>query len=352
MTEFLAKTFYYNTVQEWAISLFIILGGVILARAIYWIFGNVAKKVASRTTTRLDDILIDMLEEPIVLAMVILGMWVGFDRLSFPEGFVNWSHRVFHVLIAINITWLIARTVDALISEYVVPIAQRTDNTLDDQIILVAKKGVIWIIWILGVIVALNNAGYNVTALLTGLGIGGLAMAMAAKDTVANIFGGITIFVDKPFKLGQRIEVSGFDGFVEDIGIRSTRIRTLAGRLVIIPNHKFSDQIVENITVEPTRRVVLKLGLTYGTASERMEEAIGHLKQVTIDCEGVQDESITAFTEFADFSLIITHIYYIKKEYNVFETTNEMNLRILKTFNQNGLEFAFPTRTVYTKAIG
>jgi MscS family membrane protein len=349
MTEFFAKTFYYNTVQQWSISFLIILGGVVLARTVYWIFGNVAKKVASKTSTRLDDILIDMLEEPIVLALVILSMWIGFDRLYFPEGFVIWSHKVFHVLIAINITWLFVRTVDALITEYVVPIAQRTDNTLDDQIILVAKKGLIWIIWILGVIVALNNAGYNVTALLTGLGIGGLALAMAAKDTVANIFGGITIFVDKPFRLGQRIEVGGFDGFVEDIGIRSTRIRTLAGRLVIIPNHKFSDQIVENITVEPTRRVILKVGLTYSTSSARIEEAISHLKKIAVDCEGVQDESISAFTEFADFSLVITYIYYIKKEYNIFETMNEMNLRVLKTFNEHGLEFAFPTRTVYTK---
>lgn len=351
MTEFLAKTFYFNTVQQWTISLLIILLGVILARAVYWIFGNVAKKVATRTSTRFDDILIDMLEEPIILALVILSMWIGFDRLSFPEGFTIWSHKVFHILIAINITWLIVRTVDALISEYIVPIAQRTSNSLDDQIILIAKKGVIWIIWILGVIVALNNAGYNVTALLTGLGIGGLALAMAAKDTVANIFGGITIFVDKPFKIGQRIEVSGFDGFVEEVGIRSTRIRTLAGRLVIIPNHKFSDQIVENVTLEPTRRVILKLGLTYNTSSTRIEEAIGYLKQIALDCGGVEDLSISAFTEFADFSLVVTYIYYIKKESDIFETTNEMNLRILKKFNEQELEFAFPTRTVYTQGI-
>lgn len=106
-------------------------------------------------------------------------------------------------------------------------------------------------------IVALNNAGYDVGALIAGLGIGGLALAMAARDTVSNVFGGFTIFTDRPFTLNDRIKVSGFDGTVDEIGIRSTRLRTLAGTLVTIPNSTFSESAVENVSAEPSRKVVM-----------------------------------------------------------------------------------------------
>ena len=137
---------------------------------------------------------------------------------------------------------------------------------MDDQLLPVVRKGLRATIWILGILVALNNAGYNVGALLAGLGIGGLALAMAAKDTVANIFGGVTIFTDKPFKINERIKLGGFDGTITEIGIRSTRLKTLEGRVVTIPNAKFTGGMVENVSMEPSRKVVLNLGLVYDTA--------------------------------------------------------------------------------------
>ena len=134
---------------------------------------------------------------------------------------------------------------------------EESDNTLDDQLLPIVRKGTKFSLWAVGIIVALNNAGYDVGALIAGLGIGGLALAMAARDTVSNVFGGFTIFTDRPFTLNDRIKVSGFDGTVDEIGIRSTRLRTLAGTLVTIPNSTFSGSAVENSSAEPSRGVVM-----------------------------------------------------------------------------------------------
>ena len=138
-----------------------------------------------------------------------------------------------------------------------------------NQIGPILRKTVRSVVWILGVITAMNNAGFDVGALLAGVGIGGLAMAMAAKDFVANIFGGVTVFVDKPFKVGDRIVVDGIDGTVQEIGIRSSRLITLQGRMVTIPNNSFTNSPVENITAEPSRKVSVTLGLTYDTSPEK-----------------------------------------------------------------------------------
>ncbi|MCB0410493.1 MAG: mechanosensitive ion channel, partial [Flavobacteriales bacterium] len=230
MKEFLAKEFYHNTVGDWFISLLIILGAVIVGKILYWFFGKVVKQLTSKTKTRLDDILVDMIEEPIVLAITIAGLWVGLHRLEFTDWWQIWMGKIYHILLAINITWFIARLVDAIIEEYVVPLTEKTESDLDDQILPIVKKGLRSVIWILGVIVALNNAGYDVGALIAGLGIGGLALAMAAKDSVSNIFGGIMVFTDKPFKVGDRIKIGGYDGVITEIGIRTSRLRTLEGR--------------------------------------------------------------------------------------------------------------------------
>lgn len=349
MKEFFAKTFYYNTVGDWAISLAIIVGAVVAGKILYWIFGNIFKKLTAKTKTKIDDIIVDMIEEPVVLALTIAGLWYGLHRLHFPEGWYVWMGKVYHILIAINITWLIARLIDAIIEEYIVPLTEKTESDLDDQILPVVRKSLKVAIWILGIIVALNNAGYDVGALIAGLGIGGLALAMAAKDSVSNIFGGVMIFTDKPFKVGDRIKINGYDGTIEEVGLRTSRMRTLEGRLVTIPNSQFTGNMVENVTLEPTRKVVLNLGLIYDTTPEQMQQAIDILKQIGAANTNIEDNYLVSFNAFGDFALGILFIYYIKKESDILDTQTEMNLAILTQFNANGLEMAFPTQTIYHK---
>ncbi len=347
--EFLEKTFYYNTIFNWLISAVIIVGAIVIAKILFWLINKIVKKATAKTKSKLDDLLVDMLEEPVVFGLGILGFWFAFARLDFPISFISVINKAFLFLLIINITWMIARTINALIEVYLVPMTEKTENDLDDQLIPIVKKSLRSIIWIVGIIVALNNAGFDVGAIIAGLGIGGLALAMAAKDTVSNVFGGFTIFTDKPFKIKDRIKIGGFDGTVTEIGIRSTRLTTLEGRVVTIPNAKFADSMVENVSREPNRKVVLNLGLTYDTTPEQMKLAMKLLKEISDNNAEIEDNVLISFNSFGDFSLGILFIYYIRKESDILETQSHMNLEILTKFNENRLDFAFPTQTIISQ---
>jgi len=342
-------TFLGNTIENWGIAALYILGALLFAKGLYWIFNKQFKNLAKKTRGKLDDIMVDMLEEPIVLAVMIIGIWWGYDHLEFSERIQSFSTKIFSVLVVINLTWLVVRLVDAIIVEYLIPLAQRKAENTAEQFGSIIRKSIRTILWILGIIIALSNAGYNVGALLAGVGIGGIAMAMAAKDFVANMFGGITVFIDKPFIVGDRIQIDGFDGTVIEIGIRSTRLRTLAGRIVTVPNNKFTDSYVENVTLEPTRKITATFGLTYDTNADRIEEAVALIKEIVLREPDVLDDAHAWFSGFGDFSLNVSLIYYVRKEGDLFEVPNRINLSVLREFDSKGLEFAFPTQTIYHK---
>jgi MscS family membrane protein len=213
------------------------------------------------------------------------------------------------------------------------------------------RRGVKIIIWVMSVIMALDNAGYDITTVLAGLGVGGLALALAAQDSAKNIFGVFTIFTDTPFKLGERIKAGGHDGTVMEIGLRSTKIKTLEGRTVIIPNAEFSDGAVENISSEPARKVVLNLGLTYDMNDKQIEKAMQTLQDIAADNEeDIQENPSIGFNAFGDFALNVVFVYYIKKGSDILGTQTKINLEILKRFNKGKIELAFPTQTILTKS--
>ena len=199
MPDFLTQTFYGNTINQWLLSFGIIIGAMLVGKTLYWLFANVLRRLTKKTSTKLDDIILDMIEEPIVLAATIFGVWLGLERLTFAGDVETWLGYAMQGVIILSVTWLAARLVDSLIREYLVPLAEKSENDLDDQLLPILQRSVKMAIWALGIIVALNNAGYDVGALIAGLGIGGLALAMAARDTVSNVFGGFTIFTDRPF---------------------------------------------------------------------------------------------------------------------------------------------------------
>ena len=350
MSDFIEKTFYGNTVGEWFIALAIIFGSVLVSKLLYWAISKFVKKLTAKTKTRLDDIIIDMAEEPLAFAVVIIGIWYGLHTLHFPEFVDVWLGHIYYLLIIFNIAWLITRLFDALLEEYLVPLSQKSETDLDDVLLPVARKGVKIAVWVIAVIVGMNNAGYDVGALIAGLGIGGLAFALAAQDTVANLFGGFTIFTDKPFTIGERIKIDGFDGTVAEIGIRSTRIKTLEGRTVTIPNKTFASNPIENVSSEPTRKVVLNLGLTYEMSDAQLQQAMDILQEIaTGNQEMIEENTPISFNAFGDFALNILFIYYIRKSADILGTQTKINLEIYKKFNEASLDFAFPTQTLYTK---
>ena len=349
MNDFFSKTFYNNTIGEWATALAIIVGSVILGKLLFYIFSKTLKVFTKKTKTRIDDIIIDKIEEPIIFAIIIAGIWYGIAYLDISDWWAKFVKNVYYILITFNIAWLITRLFDALVKEYLQPLVEKSESDLDDQLLPIARKGIKITVWILAIVIGLNNAGYDVGALIAGLGIGGLAFAMAAKDSVANLFGGFTIFADKPFTIRDRIRINGFDGTVQEIGIRSTRLKTLEGRIVTIPNATFANEAIENVSSEAARKIALDLGLTYDTSPEQMQKAMDILQQIAKANSSVENENIvTAFNAFADSAMVIRFIYYIKKGENIYSTISAINMEILKQFNANKLDFAFPTQTIYT----
>ena len=351
MSDFLAKTFYGNTINEWAIAFAIMVAAALVGKTLYWFFTTIVRRLTAKTQTNLDDIVLDMIEEPIVFAATIFGVWQGFERLTFSDEINTRIDSVIQGLIILCVTWLVARLVDSLIREYLMPLAEKSENDLDDQLLPILRRTTGTAIWALGLVVALNNAGYDVMAVIAGLGIGGLALAMAAKDTVSNVFGGFTIFTDRPFTINDRIKFGGYAGTVEEIGLRSTRIRTLSGTLVTVPNAKFADTPVENVSAEPSRKVVLELGLTYDMTPEQMDEALETLRAIAAANGNLEEKVVTGFTSFGDFALGILFIYYIKAGGDIVGTQTEMNLEILRQFGEKGLDMAFPTQTILHQAI-
>ena len=346
----LNQLIYGNTLYNWMISLIIILGALILNKIIVLLNKYVIQKLTSKTKNRLDDILFQMLESPVLLGITLFAIWIAAKRLDLGFQVENIIAKSYKILTVINITWFVARLVNSLIEEYWVP--EKGEHSkhkiLDTHLISIIRRTILTIIWSIGGVMALNNIGVDVRALLGTLGIGGLAFALAAQDTIKNIFGGITIFTDRPFRMGDRVKVDKYDGFIEDIGIRSTRLRTLEKRLVTIPNYKMVDAPVENISEEPMRRVSIKLSLTYNTTPEKINEAMTILRDMPNRVADVSEKDlVVAFTDFTDFSLAITFVYFIKKKADVMETPSQVNLEILRAFSSAGLQFAYPTQTVF-----
>jgi len=271
MKEFLEIEFFSNTIETWLIVLSIIFGTLTFGKLLAKLVKNIFAKRAEKTKIKLDDILVKNLKDPIILLLMMIGNWIAADVLTMSDDITHMINNSLKFAIILNIIWLITRVCNSLIEEYIIPLTHKTESDLDDHLIPIVKKTINSILWIIGFIMALDTIGYDAGALIAGLGIGGIALAMAAKDSISNIFGGFTIFTDKPFKMGDRIRVGGYDGTIVEIGLRSSRLKTLDGTLVTIPNSKMTDSMVENVTREPARKIVVNLGLTYNTSPKQYE---------------------------------------------------------------------------------
>ena len=344
-----SEIYYGNTLEEWIISFAIIVGAVLLNKVIVLLNKHVIRRFTSKTKNRLDDILFSMLEAPVLLGIMLLAIWIAASRLELHPKIDIFFAKSYQFLIVLNITWFVVRFFNAMIQEYLVPAAadEKSYKYLDNTILPIISRTVLGVIWVIGVVMALRNVGVDVGALIAGLGIGGLAFALAAQDTIKNIFGGITIFTDRPFRIGDRIKVDGFDGFVEDIGIRSTRIRTLERRLVTIPNYKIVEASIENVSHEPMRKVMVSIGLTYDTTPEKMNQALSILRNMPKVIHGIDSEVVAVFTSFASFYMEVKFIFWVKKGKDVMMVPSDVNIEILRAFNEAQLSFAFPTQTVY-----
>lgn len=335
-----------NTLESWGISILIIVGAVVVVKLFSLFSRKVLKPFITRTPNHLDNVIYYSLESPIKFAVMLLGIWIAIHRLVYPDNFVKAIDNAYRILIVLDITWVFARLIGGLLEIYLGK--ESTGQT--HKMMPIIKRTALVLVWIIGIVMALSNIGVNISALLGTLGIGGIAFALAAQDTVKNIFGAFTIFTDKPFNIGDTIRVDNFEGTVIDVGARSTKIMDYDKRIITFPNYKITDANIINISSEPMRRVVLNLGLTYDTTPEKMKEALDILKAIPGRVENVSSnpsDTTAVFTNYADSALVIMYIYFIEKQGDILGVTSNMNMEILSSFNKAGLEFAFPTQTVY-----
>lgn len=335
-----------NTIENWGISIFIILGAIIIVKLLSLLGKKVIKPFVTGTDNHLDDVIFYSLEAPVKFAIILLGIWIAIHRLVYPDSFVKVVDNAYSILIVLDITWFFGRLFSSLLQVY----WGKQSNGQANKMMPIIKRTILVIVWLIGIVMALSNVGVNISALLGTLGIGGIAFALAAQDTVKNVFGAFTILTDKPFSIGDTIRVDSYEGTVVDVGVRSTKIMNYDKRIITFPNYKITDTSIVNISSEPMRRVVLNLGLTYDTTSEKMKEALELLKSIPKRVENVSSnpsDIVAVFTEYSDSALVIMYIYFIEKQGDILGVTSNMNMEILAAFNKAGLNLAFPTRTVY-----
>lgn len=335
-----------NTIENWGISILIILGAIIIVKLLSLLGKKVIKPFVTGTDNHLDDVIFYSLEAPVKFAIILLGIWIAIHRLVYPDSFVKVVDNAYSILIVLDITWFFGRLFSSLLQVY----WGKQSNGQANKMMPIIKRTILVIVWLIGIVMALSNVGVNISALLGTLGIGGIAFALAAQDTVKNVFGAFTILTDKPFSIGDTIRVDSYEGTVVDVGVRSTKIMNYDKRIITFPNYKITDTSIVNISSEPMRRVVLNLGLTYDTTSEKMKEALELLKSIPKRVENVSSnpsDIVAVFTEYSDSALVIMYIYFIEKQGDILGVTSNMNMEIPAAFNKAGLNLAFPTRTVY-----
>jgi len=280
----------------------------------------------------------------------LLVVWGAFRLFILPPSIEVAIDRLFLALITVFILYLLSKAVDLGVSVLKAR-AARTESTLDDQLVPLLGKSLKWFVWVIGGLLFLQNVlNYNISSLIAGLGIGGLALAFAAQDTIANIFGAVMIFLDRPFKVGDAVNLEGFEGAVEAIGLRSTRIRTWDGTLVTIPNRTVASANINNLAARPMRRTNFTIGLVYDTPTEKLEEALEILRDI-LKNHPATGQYRAYFNRFGDFSLniLVQHWCKVMDYEEYLKSLEEINFAIKRRFEEAGLEFAFPTQTIALK---
>jgi len=282
---------------------------------------------------------------------LVIGLHVGVGVLRLGPGLQSAAGTSLGVAVVAAIAWALYCLVD-VVDVWLRSLVSRTSSKLDDMLVPMVRKSLRVTIVLLAVLQAATLLSDKpVTSLLAGLGVGGLAVALASQDTLKNLFGSVVIFADKPFEMGDRIAVDDQDGTVEEVGFRSTRLRTLEGHLVTIANSDLANKMIRNISRRPNIRRVLNIGITYDTPPEKVERALAILKELLRDHEGLDPRfpPRVFFDEFKDYSLNLLAIYwYHPADYWAYLAFSErLNLQILQRFNAEGIAFAFPTQTLY-----
>jgi MscS family membrane protein len=340
-----------NSGWDWFLMISIILAGFIAGKLLKVFAQRTAQKAqfeegAFRAT------ILALMSRTVMFPTAALGVCLAMKLWALPSNVAIVRNDVVGVLLTVIVTYVIYQLIE-LMDYWMKRLTAKTDTTLDDMLVPMVRKTLRTVVVVLGLVqIAQQLSDKPITSILAGLGVGGLAVALAAQDTIKNFFGSLVIFADHPFQLGDRIVADGEDGTVEEVGMRSTRIRTLDGHLVTVPNGELANKMIRNISKRPYIKRVANITVTYDTPPEKVELAIkiiqdfldGHNEKMHPDFP-----NRVFFNNFNDCSLNILVIYWFAPPayWDFLEFDQKFNMHVLNRFNEEGIEFAFPTRTLY-----
>ncbi len=360
------QIFWGNTVSAYCWFIGIILIGLLLKRFVSKVISKLLFRLFKRFS---DDVSIDtfiaLLLKPFEFFITIASLYLAINRLTHPfevtaftynklvgkvkmkEIFTlgELSDKIFLFLIILSFFWIILRIIDFMGHVFMYK-AIKSENKADDQLVPFLTELFKFFIYFIGFFVSLGYVfEVNALSLITGLGIGGIAIALAAKESLENLIGSFTIFIDKPFTVGDLVKVDGVEGTIEKVGFRSTVLRSTDKTTIIIPNRAMIDGVLENLTRRNYRRVKFNIGITYETSSSLMNSIISDLNDFLEQNEHTTDSSVT-FDSFGDSALNLQILYLVENiEFNNFlKVKEEVNFKIIEIVHQYGSDFAYPTQ--------
>ncbi len=360
LRNFLDQVYWGNSVENFLWFAGILLVGLMLrhyvTRFSSMILFRLIKKYSGHASAQEFH---DLLKKPFSWVLLLIVAYIAVNNLDFPESWETqpnekWSPEIifsliYKVVLIGSITWVLLRVVD-FFGLILLHRASKTESRLDDQLVPFFRDGLKILVAILSFFFVLASVfEVNVVTLIGGLGIGGLAVALAAKETLENLLGSFTIFLDKPFIVGDLVKVGPTNGHVEHIGLRSTRIRTLDKSLVTVPNKKMVDAELENITERTLWRVKIQVGVLYSTEPNDLKNIIDQIKKVIDNHEQTASDPVVRFDNFGNSSLDIRVAYQvITNDFVIMmKVKEEINFMIIKIVKSNNTGFAYPSMSVY-----
>jgi len=332
-----------------AIAAFVLL----LTFIAYTLFSKVIlkhlNKTVSRTRTIIDDLLLAAVELPARFLLIATGIWFAVETLLLPSGTGPFLTRTARSILAFTIFWGAYRFTP-VISVFLEKMRNKSEGSLSDILFPFMNKGYRVLVIAAASIIIVQEWGYNITGLLAGLGLGGLAFALAAKDTIATLFGSMMIMLDRPFIVGDWIMTSQAEGTVEEIGFRSTKIRTFAQAVVTIPNSLLCNEPVINWSRMEKRRLSFRLGVSCHTTPKQLKDCIEGLRDMLRNHNGVHQERILVYFErFSQNSLeILVYVFTMTTNWESYlEIQEDINFKTIKILEETGVELAFPVRYVH-----
>lgn len=368
-SRFFEQVFWGNTIQAYCLFGGIILIGLLLKRIVSRVISKFLFRLFEKFADEVQmDTFIALLLKPFEFFISIASLYLAINQLKHPfeVGVFNYTKvvekvkineiftlgdlfdKIFLFLIILSFFWIILRIIDFIAHVFMYR-AMKSQNKADDQLVPFLKELFKFFIYFIGFFVLLGYVfEVNALSLITGLGIGGIAIALAAKESLENLIGSFTIFIDKPFTVGDLVKVDGVEGTIEKVGFRSTVLRSTDKTTIIIPNRAMIDGVLENLTRRNYRRVKFNIGLTYETSSETIKDITNDITKFLDAYQGTTDPNVT-FDSFGDSALNIQILYLVEDtEFSRFlKLKEEVNYKIIEIVQQYGSDFAYPTqRTV------